>query len=104
VVDIYQKTEKESGLRKRFIEQVTVSVDVEDFEEFVDYWPAEAWVELAMFCHSRHVPPVTLEDMSKSHQPSFYAHSASEYGQFCHNLLSGSETRTLSISIPRFAL
>lgn len=31
VVDIYQEIEKESGLRKWFIEQVTVSVDVEDF-------------------------------------------------------------------------
>jgi hypothetical protein len=54
LVDIYQKTEKESGLRKWFIEPVTVSVDVEDFEELVDHWPAEA------FGGACHVLPFTI--------------------------------------------
>jgi hypothetical protein len=37
VVDIYQITAKNCGLRRWFLEQATISVDAEDFEAFVEY-------------------------------------------------------------------
>jgi len=71
VVDIYQLSIKGCGLRQWFLEQVTISVDAEDFENFGDYWPHDALVELAVHCMGRFVPPLHLTDMSKFYQASF---------------------------------
>ena len=78
VVEIYQKTEKHSSLRKWLVVQVAISIDVDDFEEFAEYWPAEALVDLAMFCHARYVPPLKLGNMSEFHQTSFKTYSDSK--------------------------
>jgi hypothetical protein len=59
VVDIYQLSIKRCGLRQWFLEQVTISVDAEDFENFGDYWPRHALVELAVHCTGRFVRPST---------------------------------------------
>jgi hypothetical protein len=78
VVDIYQNSQKGCGLRRWFLEQVTISVDAEDFESFVDFWPNEALVELAAYCMGRFVPPLRMTDVSKFYQGSFPMDSEDE--------------------------
>lgn len=71
VVEIYNQTVRGCGLQKWFLEQVTVSIDAEDFDGFTDYWPAEALVDLAKHCMGRFVPPMRLTEMTKFYQPPF---------------------------------
>jgi len=75
VVYIYQITEKESGIRRMFMEQVTISVDAEDFEDFAGHWPTKALIDLAVHCMGRYIPPDHIESMSKYYQPQFDAYS-----------------------------
>lgn len=75
VIAIWEKTERESLLRRWFLEQLTISMETDDFEEFSGYWPAEALLDLAMFCHARYDPPLKLEDPSKFYRTSFATHS-----------------------------
>lgn len=75
VVYIYQITEKESGIRRMFMEQVTISMDTEDFKDFAGHWPTEALIDLAVHCMGRYIPPDHIESMSKYYQPPFDAYS-----------------------------
>jgi hypothetical protein len=78
VVYIYEKTEKDCGLRRWLMEQVTISVDAEDFEGYSLYWPHEALVDLAIHCMGRYIPPNKIENIAKYYQSPFNADSHSE--------------------------
>jgi hypothetical protein len=75
---MYEKTAKGCGLRKYFMEQDTISVEVEGWDGFVDYWAHEALVDLAVHYMGRYWAPIKIENIAKYHQAPFKTYSDSE--------------------------